>query len=476
MGLNKSFLAFVVAFFALLFVFNQSIQKADTDLQLSKEQIIEELQKQSNLNEKILLSRVAVGYNTNLDLACNGVELMNKLGLKEDLPFQSSEIIDSLTQFGSSFGYFFQQGSAAERAASNLELWKSILEPLEADNYENCQILPGGNAALISNRLATLGVSVYLGGPVGNLLEPLLHPSIQTLQKFYEKQENLDPLPNTLDEIHLIMEFSTNEKWETIKSPRANRFIISHDIQNSQLSVLEEFHKNLNLFNPQVLIIAGSHLIEVLPKEQRTKRLEALANILDEIPSNVAIHLEIAGVGDLGFLNEMAKYLLPKVDSIGLNEQELGALYSTLGGTEYSKNDFVAPTIEIASNAIQFMMDLPFINHSNGKHGIGRIHLHYLSFHMISQRQNPNPNYFHWSKERASKAVAAGSLATTIQACGDDNKFPDISQVHTLHQFSNFKTSSMEFWVAPVAICNVPKRTVGLGDCISATGIAHHFQ
>ena len=357
-------------------------------------------------------------------------------------------------------------------------MWDAILEPLKEKEYKDCSVLPGGNAALISNRLAKLGVNVLLGGPVGEVLAPLVDPSITTLQKHHEligEEVNI-----VEDEVHLILEFSTGQEWGSLKSARANRFIISHDLQNSQLQAIESFHKAIETFHPQLIIVAGSHLLESLEVSERNIRLDVLVKALTSVPSNIAIHLEIAGVGDPTFLRQMAEKLLPLVDSIGLNEQELGALYQVTGGTTYSMSRFTSPTVPVAAGAIEHIMKLPFVNHNTGPHQISRVHLHYLSFHLLSQPKYPRAETFHWSRNRAKQAVAAGSLATTIQACGENGELPDESELHikdngTGEVFAHFYNSFLEFWVAPVAICNVPKRTVGLGDCISATGLATHF-
>jgi hypothetical protein len=94
--------------------------------------LIEEIQ--TNAQTTIELTEAAVGYNTNLDLVCDGVELMNLLHLTPEEDHQSFETINSLKQFASTFGYYFAMGSAAERYVSTKEvplenfwIWKNYL-------------------------------------------------------------------------------------------------------------------------------------------------------------------------------------------------------------------------------------------------------------------------------------------------------------------------------------------------------------
>lgn len=434
----------------------------------------------------VQLRKTAVGYNTNLDLVCSAVSLMDQLKLNPQSlqPFRSSEKISNLEEFGSTFGNFFSQGSAAERAASNEKVWKEILAPLQQSNYQQCSVHPGGNAALIANRLADLSVSVLLGGPVGDGLSPLLHSSIITQQKYHESLPQQEvPFPEVEDEVHLILEYRAGESWgPELASPRANRFIISRDLQNSKLLAIEGFHESLSSYGPQILIVAGSHLLESLVEEEREQRLLALERALQSVPENILIHLEIAGVGDESFLEQMARKLLPLVDSIGLNEQELGALYRCTGGDKYQTNEFVVPTVQVAQEAVDHLLRLPYVRNGRGVHEITRVHLHYLSFHLIAQWPDNRPTE-RWNSQRARAAVAAAALAPTIQACGADGKLPSYDLLHLRptglpegKYIDEWENNGIQYWASTVLVCNVPLRTVGLGDCISATGLAYHYS
>ena len=51
-----------------------------------------------------------------------------------------------------------------------------------------------------------------------------------------------------------------------------------------------------------------------------------------EIPSNVPIHLELASMTSVQFMNDISQHIFPVVDSIGLNEQEMAFISTSLNG------------------------------------------------------------------------------------------------------------------------------------------------
>ena len=93
---------------------------------------------------------------------------------------------------------------------------------------------------------------ILLIGPVGPKLKELLNPNIQIPSKCI--------MPN--DEVHLILEYNAKESFENIYAPTSNRFIISHDVYNSRMEMLDDFFNITNNFNPDITILSGLHLLE----------------------------------------------------------------------------------------------------------------------------------------------------------------------------------------------------------------------
>lgn len=91
-----------------------------------------------------------------------------------------------------------------------------------------------------------------LVGPIGPKLKQLLNKNIQIAQ---------DVLISN-DEIHLILEYSLNDEWLNFKTPTSNRFIVSHDINNSKMHMLDAFFKLIHKYEPNLIILSGLHLLE----------------------------------------------------------------------------------------------------------------------------------------------------------------------------------------------------------------------
>jgi ADP-dependent glucokinase len=72
---------------------------------------------------------------------------------------------------------------------------------------------------------------IMLVGPIGPKLKYLLDEKIRVPEE--TMIEN--------DEIHLIAEYQVNETFSDLVAPTANRFIVSHDIFNSKMEMLDKF-------------------------------------------------------------------------------------------------------------------------------------------------------------------------------------------------------------------------------------------
>ena len=100
------------------------VQNTTEKREISLPAVVKKLQRIAQFGEDIQLQRAAVGYNTNLDLVCDGVKLMENLFDDQNPlePWTAAGSVGTLQEFGSSFGFFFRQGSAAERAATNSDV------------------------------------------------------------------------------------------------------------------------------------------------------------------------------------------------------------------------------------------------------------------------------------------------------------------------------------------------------------------
>ena len=315
-----------------------------------------------------------------------------------------------------------------------------------------------------------------LVGPIGNDLKNLLHPGIFTPTYFSG---------NGHDEIHMILEYPTGAQWGGIKSTCANRIIFSHDISNSKMMALENIEGAAQQFLPELVVLSGAHLLGGQPHETWMQRLKDITTLLDNVLKEVPVHWELATIGNMKFFQKLATLLFPKVNSIGLNEQEL----LSVARSSNAPFDFTSipqkPGIEWVADLLHWLMST-FSSLHNKPSTLTRVHFHSLSFHMIATVED-GP----WLNNR--DAVMAGARVAGLQACDTDAFTIDAFKVLNPEYFHITNTdaklkevvmSSRTGWVewtrgginyffSPVLVCKSPKKTVGLGDAISSLGLLY---
>jgi len=312
---------------------------------------------------------------------------------------------------------------------------------------------------------------VLLAGPIGAKLKQLLNPAIETLEVKSSVQ----------DEIHLILEYAKHEKWGTATATCANRIIFSHDISNSELSTLEEFEAHIKHFHPDLVVLAGAHLLDRYNEKFYKQRISRIATSLHNIPEHTPIHIELASTANVKFCKLLSRSLLPLVDSVGLNEQELQFIAHSNGYPiiEGAKG-FKAPEIGYLADLLYWML-------MSDAGRLSRVHMHSLTYHIIAVVSDK------WDNTQSS--VAAGARIAGLQACNltqfNDDDFslliPQIISFSVEDEelrrspiiFSNdkpiltWRRKDILFYFTPVLVCNQPIKTVGLGDAISSTALLH---
>jgi ADP-dependent glucokinase len=410
----------------------------------------------------VRLQRVAVGYNSNADLIVRrATALYELLHLSPQSSSSDHELIKSRQDLADVASHFFAKGAAAERFVVDDAFFDEIVAA--ARRTDGVESFIGGNAPLMGERFAKHGVNVLLGGHVGSTLRSMLNPAIEVPP----------PAPGAKsdDEVHLIAEYAKGSEWGGLVAPRANRLILVHDLTNARLLPLEAFHAAIEGAKaaPELVVIAGLHLLEAEPEAFWHSRLQEVVAALRRLRQ--PLHLELASVGSPRYLALLARTVLPEVDSLGLNEQELHSLYVALGGAD------VRPEALQGVSAAEAVLLHVLASPAAGTR-LARIHLHSLPFHLLALRRGPEGSR-QWEASRALGAVAAASLAGTLHAC-EGQLGPDAAAVlpgvptHP-RSYTAQGNSAVQFFYAPVLVCHKPKRTVGLGDIISATGLAYHF-
>ncbi|XP_028679764.1 ADP-dependent glucokinase isoform X1 [Erpetoichthys calabaricus] len=419
-------------------------------------------------------SKIAVGVNACVDVVVTGVGLLQALAL-EPGKGKDHEILRSKEDLKEAFLYHMSKGAAAERFYSDEEMFQRIARA--ASEYPGAQVYVGGNAALIGQKLARHPqVTVLLCGPVGPKLHELLDEQILVPPESLQET----------DEYHLILEYKSGEKWGSSQAPNANRFIFSHDVSNGEMNVLETFVASLEEFKPELVVLSGLHMMEGQGREVWEHRLHEAVAAISSIPNKVPIHLELASMTDKDYMNNIVKQqVLPRVNSIGLNEQEL-LFVSQAGSGPHSElhswNGF--PDIGKVSDILFWIIKEYGHGEENSEASLTRIHFHTLAYHILVTTDG------FWSNQVS--AVSAGARVAGTQACGTERidigrvflKIPfefQVSASGTGHKVtlnpSNpvtvWQRENTSFFLTPVLVCKNPLRTVGLGDAISAEGLLY---
>ena len=452
--------------------------------------------------------RVAVGWNSNVDMIVSGCDVVRR-----DFPTPNPrdvDIITSLEDFADSFAFWFEKGAAAERFVESAEVFKKIIE-LSKSQSRRLEFKTGGNAALMATALASdsCQCDVLLGGLVGPQLVGLLSPTIRTVSNREGSADGFD------DAVHLIMEYDRGEGWDSIISPRHNRFIVVHDEYNAKIAGLESLSESIiseikNRAGFDVFIASGLNQLEGLPSVIRDERLSVVVSHMSKIVATTPIHLELASMANREFLRKMFSALCVHSDSMGLNEEELAMLYEVLGG-EYAENDHTAtvdsftremltgrvPQPRAVSLALFYVLKQVEMLYRAGDISslrlVSRLHFHSLSFHIIVTRDNYSKEQWRWTN-RMDVAVSRGATAAAAKACDvtvdelDDNHidflipstFEIISgktvQLSRHNPVGTWNFDGFTFHLAPVPVCKEPKNTVGLGDAISANALAYSLM
>ena len=72
--------------------------------------------------------------------------------------------------------------------------------------------------------------------------------------------------------------------------------------------------------------------------DERLSRLQALSDFLSTIPLHTPTHFEMASFGDAACLGDIVKHVvIPHVNSLGLNEQELPIILAILSSNDMGK-------------------------------------------------------------------------------------------------------------------------------------------
>lgn len=473
MGFNDRALTFGTLFSVLCILYSIYRRDPTVDLQERLVRVINGLIQVEDQHITVT-PKVVIGYGACVDLFVNAKDL---LPYKDEIGFpEHFDNINSMDEFYKSFAYFFQHGAASERFMTNSSLFDALIK--DAETLPDSRYAIGGNAPVMAMRLFHEGCDVTLA-------------STLTPKHLKNIPSGIKVVGDTVarDDIHLILEYKAQEKWGPYIAPRANRYILHNDQHNPYIRPLEALQEHLSNTSPDLFVVSALQLMDNYgyPNGVRTERLKKVMKQIKSLPRKTKIHFEMASFTEEALIKNLQEYIIPYVDSIGMNEQELANLYSVY---KYGNISFVSDSRPRVAVVLDHMRSIFKILRSWSRLTVGtrrlnRIHVHTLAFQAIlTTKDSP------WKQNDV--AAAKASLTAFRHVCDSSQVEADRATVLMDDSFSlSIAGSEGRVWlkpeetpvpcwdegdtnicVAPGLVCKHATKTAGGGDNISAAALA----
>lgn len=447
-----------------------------------------------NFDEK---PRVVVAYGSCSDLTVRAIDLLNYTESLKNFATrdESDDEIHTFDDFMRSFMFYFSKGAAAERYTPNKELFKSIVAAAKKMPSHRWEL--GGNAPVMGARFHLEGAKVLVASAMSHKQRSHLITGIDVTE--------FEPSEDFVDDIHLILEYKTGDKFGEHEAPRANRYIIHSDANNPMITSLELL--NVNDYEPKLFVVAGLQMLDNFPFKPaalRTERLMAVRKQMTNVLTSTLIHFEMASFVEIELINDLLENVIPFADSLGMNEQEVDNLSNVLETGKISlsadSNPRVATTLDQIRKIFKIFNRKYFASRTSDQkvRMLSRVHVHTLAFQLLLNVKDSK-----W--QNIKNAAAKSSLTAHRHVCQTSYVNPESSQLILDDSFSTSAESrvtendrrplrveirvdeavpcwnetisvdsrpiDVEICVSPVLVCKEARKTVGAGDNISAAGL-----
>lgn len=435
---------------------------------------------------------VVTAFNSNLDavIKIKGEDLQ-KLSL--ELNFNLSDLDDSERRINSPYDVLrgiikcFAKGNAEEWLIDNQDPFIWIKQ-----TFPHYTLQLGGQAGIVANTLAVCKVqkvfvhAASLPQEQAQLfvdLPNLVSTDEQGLEKKAWTVNRSDP-----SMIHWIFEFN---KGDTIKvnnqvitCPKANRFIATYDPFNFNLKIDELFSQSAAQYAHDYIFLSGYHLLQENNAYQGIARIEeSLKHVARwQKKGSSIVHLEIASTQDKTIRSYLLNQVIPKVDSIGLNDRETIDLLQTADEQELAQICEQNPS---ADNMFQAVMKI-FL-----RTNCPRIQLHMFGLYLTIQRKDfkrspaANLNGMMFASTIAAQKAKYGQIdPANLTEIKNQVSEPSLQQLLKLadliknhfgsHDFSStgiYTNNELAIIAVPTILVEKPISLVGMGDTISSLSL-----
>jgi ADP-dependent phosphofructokinase/glucokinase len=392
-----------------------------------------------------------------------------------------------------------RDGKAAEVPTYTTDIHDWLMDNLVFDSARM-----GGQAGIISNLLATIGVKniityvpwlareqaeYFVDSP--NLWHPVLENGKLVL-KHPKEAYNPDQKPK----INWILEFSKGLKFgcagEEYVVPRDNRLIISSRPKWIRIDMMPEMYEQLSDIREDIdgAILAGYQMIKEEYEDGTTYRdyVEHAVNVIERLKGCnplMRIHVEFTSIQNKVIRKALLTDIVKKhVTSLGLDTVEVANALNVLGHEElaYSViNKGEDSIVSLYEGAVRLLKELE----------LQRVHIHSLGYYIcVAAKDHPLS-----VDDQRQALLFASALAATQATLGSIRDIDDISvglevpvydqgyeDLIELEKYlvrrgicsaEDFEDGCISAYdhdliIVPSKVVNDPVATVGIGDAISA--------
>jgi ADP-dependent phosphofructokinase/glucokinase len=240
--------------------------------------------------------------------------------------------------------------------------------------------------------------------------------------------------------IHWIFEFDNQFKakinHEIVKAPVENRFIATYDDENIKLKTDPAFREGTIKVIKEVgrVILSGYHMLQKSypdgskPEDHIRETLELIDSWKERNPE-IRIHSEIGFLADPELRKSVLDMVAPKVDSLGLNEDELADNLYTLGWKDNLAEIKALDAPKIYKGARKILE----------KYCLSRIMVHTREFSLSLTTSN----YGIHPRDELSSIMFGSLFAATLAHSGN---FPTIQTAEKTLKSGELKVSERGIW------------------------------
>ena len=370
-------------------------------------------------------------------------------------------------------------------------------------NFGYDRLKLGGTSGCMANSLAPLrlrNILVYANPLTKQLLELFvdndnLFVAAQIGEEVQLKQPRKAYQREGIEAMHWGFEFAERTTIRlndlTLTAPRASRFYPCWNPVNNKLQLSEAFKRGVLQYIDQFshFIVAGYQVLSPDYPDGTTcidymlPTLEYLQELKDAKPE-LKLHFECDTIPADKIRRGILEYVLPQMDSTGLNEVELDYFIKDMRGEKIGELGGEG-SVEYYFQGLMELAELT---------GLKRIHFHNLGYHLcIQHHQDCRDFQSDWNlPERTRQAmILAAVIASQRALTGDvtgNAAFEQVREIPFLQEGleqmqaiakyisappSFFETGIFEYngynvIFLPTKVVKNPALTVGLGDTISA--------